>query len=348
MVAPSLKDDRNSAEQDIVTKVAESCDAGSIDFPTLIKDLEPYVGTEQEDLVVVGRGKINTFIDLTPSTRLKFYKIIWVLVENYERPLLRDMGGDSFVGGLVELSELEKSAICLKDLFALYSKIGKAWSLTPDGYTQLWDCFIRYFPITLGASQKDDQPKPEELKDLLRQCFTANDFFGKAAFETLLGNIDADQGANKKKEILLTLDACVSTYSIKTLLEWSSKIWDTIKFEIWNGENDEFIADALHILNGLFSTLSRSDWSWDESTKFSSFIDGVVKEIFDRLSDMQRMIMQKYQRSRFSVYSMRFYKHELTLPKKREPMKTLIKRGALSSTKPLNHELRTNITWCKT
>ncbi|EPE31594.1 ARM repeat-containing protein [Glarea lozoyensis ATCC 20868] len=369
MVAPSLKDDRNSAEQDIVTKVAESCDAGSIDFPTLIKDLEPYVGTEQEDLVVVGRGmallplildhmkaeprtrqdvqllvtylclrlknesevsnfrygldqiadclliltkwkkfvpsdsvvvaksifslaagKINTFIDLTPSTRLKFYKIIWVLVENYERPLLRDMGGDSFVGGLVELSELEKSAICLKDLFALYSKIGKAWSLTPDGYTQLWDCFIRYFPITLGASQKDDQPKPEELKDLLRQCFTANDFFGKAAFETLLGNIDADQGANKKKEILLTLDACVSTYSIKTLLEWSSKIWDTIKFEIWNGENDEFIADALHILNGLFSTLSRSDWSWDESTKFSSFIDGVVKEIFDRLSDMQRYV----------------------------------------------------------
>jgi hypothetical protein len=146
----------------------------------------------------LAEGKINTFIDLTPSTRLKFYKIVWILVENYERPLLRDMGGDSFVGGLVELSELEKSAICLKDLFALYARIGKAWSLTSDGYTQLWDCFIRYFPITLGASQKDDQPKPEELKDLLRQCFTANDFFGKAAFETLLGNIDADQGANKK------------------------------------------------------------------------------------------------------------------------------------------------------
>jgi DNA repair/transcription protein MET18/MMS19 len=146
----------------------------------------------------LAQGKLNTFIDLTPSTRLKFYRVILILVENYERPLLRDMGGDSFVEGLVELGELEKSAICLKDLFSLYAKIGKAWSLTPEGYTQLWECFIRYFPITLGASQKDDQPKPEELKDLLRLCLTANDFFGKAAFDTLLGNIDADQGANKK------------------------------------------------------------------------------------------------------------------------------------------------------
>jgi DNA repair/transcription protein MET18/MMS19 len=74
------------------------------------------------------------------------------------------------------------------------------------------------------------------------------------------------------------------------LLEWSSKIWDTIKFEIWNGENDEFVTDALHILNRLFSTLSRSDWSWDESTEFSNFVDSVVKEIFDRLSDMQRYV----------------------------------------------------------
>jgi DNA repair/transcription protein MET18/MMS19 len=82
----------------------------------------------------------------------------------------------------------------------------------------------------------------------------------------------------------------VRSYSKATLLEWSTKIWDTLKFEVWNGENDEFINDALHILNGLFSSLSRSDWPWDESSEFSTLVDSVAKEIFERFSDMQRYV----------------------------------------------------------
>jgi DNA repair/transcription protein MET18/MMS19 len=74
------------------------------------------------------------------------------------------------------------------------------------------------------------------------------------------------------------------------LLEWAPKIWDTLKFEIWNGENDEFITDALHILNGLFSSLYRSGWSWDESVPYSNLVASVAKEIFDRFSDMQRYV----------------------------------------------------------
>lgn len=74
------------------------------------------------------------------------------------------------------------------------------------------------------------------------------------------------------------------------MTEWASKIWDSLKFEIWNGENEEFIEDSLDIIHTLVAHLTNSDWSWSEKSEVSSFIDGIVAEIFERLSDMKRYI----------------------------------------------------------
>ncbi|CAG8953775.1 hypothetical protein HYFRA_00006666 [Hymenoscyphus fraxineus] len=235
------------------------------------------------------KGDSNTFMNQTPSTRRKYYVIIDYLNTKYQQHLERDMGASEFVTGLVELGAREKSALCLKDVFSLYVAVGSGWTLGSEDYKQLWDSFMRYFPITLTVTP-NDQPTPDELRELLTRCFTANDFYAKEAFEKFLGELDIDQSANTKKQLLLATKSCVKAFSIHTLTEWASKIWDSLKFEIWNGENEEFIEDSLDIIHLLAVQLTNADWNWNEKSEVSSFIDSVVAEIFERLSDMKRYI----------------------------------------------------------
>ncbi|KAG9235032.1 Dos2-interacting transcription regulator of RNA-Pol-II-domain-containing protein [Amylocarpus encephaloides] len=366
MGAPLLAEGQAITEEAVVTDIAGSIELGSLQFPDLITELQPYIGADQEDLVIVSRGMallprvlremdmslgvrqdihflvdylrlrlnnfegisnfhygldhnvdclfilielmrftpgdaatvaqaifslargtVNTFANLSPSTRLKFYMVLSTLVGKYARQLQRDLGANFFVTGLVELSEFEKGAHCLREVLWLDAKLAREWELEPEALTKLWDCFVRYYPINLGA-KTDSQVGPEELKEALRQCFTANNLFAKEAFDTLLSKIDEDQAANTKKDVLATIDYCVNAYSVPIIFESATKIWDTIKFEIWNGENDEFIADSLRILNSIFSSLSRSNWPWDTPSQFSKLVESIAEEIFERLSDMQQ------------------------------------------------------------
>lgn len=145
----------------------------------------------------LAQGNTPVFMNQTPHTRRKYYEIVAHLSKRFLRQLQRDLGASEFVTDLVELGAREKSAVCLRALFATYGDISIDWNLGPAEYTQIWESFMRYFPITLTVTP-NDQPKPEELRELLLRCITANDFYAKEGFEKFLGELDIDQSANTK------------------------------------------------------------------------------------------------------------------------------------------------------
>ncbi|KAF4636526.1 hypothetical protein G7Y89_g1563 [Cudoniella acicularis] len=233
----------------------------------------------------------TTFKDQSKSTRYKFYSLIALLVEKYPRQIERDMSYSQFVSGLLDLAESEGGTFSLKTLFTLYAKIGREWDLAQLEVKNIWDSISRYFPVTLGVKNlSPDQPQPEELRLLLLECVSSNDKFAEEALPSLLSDLDRSD-ANKKVEVFAMLKACVTSYSITTLLQWSSKIWDGLKFEIWNGEIEEDVQASLRILNGLVLTLGRPVTQWEGNNSFSAFVNEVCDECFQRLSDMERYVL---------------------------------------------------------
>lgn len=59
-----------------------------------------------------------------------------------------------------------------------------------------------------------------------------------------------------QKEAFSTLVSCIQTYTPSVITPWTVKLWDALKFEIWNGENEDFIGGALNVLSALAIALN--------------------------------------------------------------------------------------------
>ena len=92
---------------------------------------------------------------------------------------------------------------------------------------------------------------------------------------------------SRQTDIFVTLKACVSGYSVPKVQAWAEKIWDSLKFEIWNGENEEFISGALEVIHLLIRALflkSLDDFTEEAMIKTSTEILGsILKECRGRL-----------------------------------------------------------------
>lgn len=86
--------------------------------------------------------------------------------------------------------------------------------------------------------------------------------------------------------------ACIDNYSLPIVFEWATKIWDSLKFEVWNGENEEFIEGALEVMHSLGQAISAREWDWDdENNDAARFLLGVLKECVERIVDSKRRYM---------------------------------------------------------
>lgn len=90
------------------------------------------------------------------------------------------------------------------------------------------------------------------------------------------------------------MSACMAAYSISEVLEWAPKIWDSLKFEIWNGENEEFIRGALDVIHTMTRSLSLPalDWNDTESPSAKAILT-ILAECNSRLIDSRQRYMQK-------------------------------------------------------
>jgi DNA repair/transcription protein MET18/MMS19 len=92
----------------------------------------------------------------------------------------------------------------------------------------------------------------------------------------------------------VTFAACCASYKQSTLNDWSSKIWDALKFEVWNGEEEDSIKGSLQILHNLAESLSKSPFplEWDLNEDYLSyFAIPAINECSTRLHDSRKQYL---------------------------------------------------------
>jgi len=237
------------------------------------------------------------FKDLKPAARQTLYLLVETLLRSRGKALLKASTIPELVRGLVTLAEFEKTPACLEVLFNLYTYLSKDWDLEAEEFQALWGSFSRYWPVTVGGSREQvSKPTSEELRDLLLQCILSNDSYAKNAIPMCLEKLDTTQdlSATTKNEVLATLTACVESYSNPALAPWSTKIWDSLKYEVWNGDVDDFIRSSLKVLHALSSSLSRKSYDWSSlDSPLALYIVQTAKECKERLQDSKKQFTRR-------------------------------------------------------
>jgi DNA repair/transcription protein MET18/MMS19 len=92
----------------------------------------------------------------------------------------------------------------------------------------------------------------------------------------------------KQVEVFKTIEEGVKSYSIPTVSLAAPKLWDSLKFEVWNGENEDFIQPSLNVLKQMASSLDKSRWEWLENDNpVNTFVIAALAECKQRIQDKQ-------------------------------------------------------------
>ena len=141
--------------------------------------------------------------DQKAATRLSLLELMQTLIRLYKSNLVTNIGSKEFVEGIVAMAEFEKDPTCLNVLFPIYEVLGKQWDLGEDALVPIWDSFIRYYPIKIGGRAAASVPTPDQLKQLLLDCFISNDCYAKFAFPRLMELLDTDQDLSANVKVWL-------------------------------------------------------------------------------------------------------------------------------------------------
>ncbi|KAH7354810.1 Dos2-interacting transcription regulator of RNA-Pol-II-domain-containing protein [Rhexocercosporidium sp. MPI-PUGE-AT-0058] len=245
---------------------------------------------------VFSLSKQNRFKDLRPAARQTLYLLVETLIKSRGDALLKSSSIPPLIGGLVGIAEFEKTPICLGVLFQLYTYLSKEWDLEADEFQTLWDSFYRYWPVTVGGStQPLSKPTSEELREMLLECILSNDSYARNSISMCLEKLDTthDLSATTKNEVLATLAACIETYSVPAIEPWSIKVWNSLKFEVWNGDIDDFIRASLKVFHALSSKLSQNSHDWTSSeSSLALYVLPAASECKERLHDSKKQFMR--------------------------------------------------------
>ena len=87
-------------------------------------------------------------------------------------------------------------------------------------------------------------------------------------------------------DVLFTIAYAVSGYSASEVLKWTSLLWDSLKFEVWNGESSDTIAGTLSVITNIARAVSNPtlDWADIENPSAKSLI-AIITECNRRLTD---------------------------------------------------------------
>ncbi|KAH8692191.1 putative DNA repair/transcription protein [Talaromyces proteolyticus] len=218
------------------------------------------------------------------SQRYQVYQLLNGLMENH-RAALHEMGDESLVG-IVDLMTGEKDPRNLMLVFSILKVVMTEWDLTSHVET-LFESVYNYFPITFKPPPKDPYGiTAQDLKDRLQDCISSNSLFAPHAFPALLDKLDSTSN-NVKRDSLNALSACIKSYDSNTVSRYSIKIWDTLKFEILNSQ-EEFLSEmSLEILQEILKRLSDQVTEVSEDIPLAHFLKPIIKECNEQLREPQ-------------------------------------------------------------
>ncbi|KAI9782111.1 MAG: hypothetical protein M1839_005457 [Geoglossum umbratile] len=203
-----------------------------------------------------------------------------------QRDALKGMGGD-FVIGITNLVSGEKDPRNLMIIFSMLRVVIVEWDVVK--YTEtLFDAVSCYFPITFRPPPGDPFGiTAQDLKARLRDCIAASPYFASHAFPVLIDKLDSTS-PSVKKDALQTIAACVANYSPTAISTHSTQLWDSLKFEVFNAQEDDLAVEALIAIRAIAVKLSFGLTSTAPQSSLARFLRPITTECNERLREPQQ------------------------------------------------------------
>ena len=90
-----------------------------------------------------------------------------------------------------------------------------------------------------------------------------------------------------QKDVLQTITACVLSYGITTVSVYSLTLWESLKFEILNVQEEDLAEEALISLQAIATSLGRGLDSADPKTPLARYLRPITKECNEQLQEPQ-------------------------------------------------------------
>lgn len=233
------------------------------------------------------RAMLEHFQDLQirpQAQRLQILELLNDLMLKH-RNALKELGSESIVG-IADLVSGEKDPRNLMVIFSVLKVVMVEWDISGHAET-LFDSVFCYFPITFRPPPDDPYGiTAQELKSRLRDCIAASGYFAPYAFPQLIDKLDSTS-PNVKKDVLQTITACALSYGTTTVSSYSTTLWDSLKFEILNVQEEDLAEEALVSLQAIAISLGRGLDSTDPKTPLARYLRPITKECNEQLQEPQ-------------------------------------------------------------
>ncbi|KAK4560644.1 hypothetical protein LTR86_005222 [Recurvomyces mirabilis] len=215
------------------------------------------------------------------TERLAVVQLVDLLLAEYRDSTRKLQTEDAeFVPAFISYWEGEKDPRNLMIIFSLLQVPMIEWDM--GSHTQdLFDSVFNYFPITFKPPPDDPYGiTAQDLKDRLKACIAANSDFAPYAFPQLLDKLDSTS-MNTKRDVLQAMQACVTEYEAKTINLYSVTLWDALKFEILNVQEEDLAEEALRTLSLIGGKLAELP----EEGPLNAYLRPIIKECNEHLED---------------------------------------------------------------
>ncbi|KAJ5936245.1 hypothetical protein N7454_005543 [Penicillium verhagenii] len=260
-------------------------DGGAVAGLDRLQGLERF---NKELAVETAQALFANFQDLqsrSQTQRFQVYQLLNELMSGH-RAALREMGDDSLMG-IVDLMTGEKDPRNLMMVFSILKVVMVEWDITNHAEL-LFDSVYNYFPITFRPPPNDPYGiTAQDLKGRLQDCISASRHFAPHAIPSLLEKLDSTS-PNVKKDALNALIACIHSYDPDTVSRYSITIWEVLKFEILNAQEEFLSESSLEALSGIAKRLSEGVTKVTPDLPLVQYLRPIIQECKDQLQEPQQ------------------------------------------------------------
>ena len=228
----------------------------------------------------------------TAPTRYEIYELFLSLLQDQSvSSELQHKYGTSqgFIVDLLQLCQHERDPKNLIVWFKILPVLLADYSLSQEITEEVFKAFSAYFPISIRSSTTSVGITAEDLKEAVRNCFSAHQRVAPLAFPFLMQKLDQGDAVTVavKVDILRTIKACIERYENpqSSIVPYIEKIWSSLKYEVRNGEVKETIDATLEALRGISNKLDGTKTIKYDASMLKNYIEIVFKDCRDDLSN---------------------------------------------------------------